>query len=273
MNPVRGEQATVGALIAASVLPQREARALLALTLGVRREWLIAHPEAGVSDAQRAQFAELCARRSRGEPQAYLLGMQEFYGRDFAVTREVLIPRPETELLVDIALAALRGVAAPRVLDLGTGSGCIAISLALERPDAVVTAVDVSMAALEVARGNAVRLGARVEFRHSDWHADVEGVFDAIVANPPYVAAGDPHLDALRDEPVEALTDYADGLSHLRAIVAGAPLHLAAGGLLAVEHGFDQAASVRTLFAAAGLRDVATLNDAAGIVRVCRGRK
>lgn len=262
---------TVGALLAASQLPAREARALLAHALGVRREWLIAHPEAEVSEPQRAAFAALAARRARGEPLAYLLGAQEFYGREFAVSPAVLIPRPETELLVDAALDALRGVVAPRVLDLGTGSGCIAITLALERADAAVTAVDRSPAALAVARANAARLGARVTLVESDWYANVQGRFDAIVANPPYVAAGDPHLPALRDEPRHALTDQADGLSYLRAIAAGAPAHLQPGAPLLVEHGYDQGAAVRALFEGAGFGAVRTLRDAAGLERVCVG--
>ncbi len=263
---------TVGELLRAAKLPAREARALLAHVFGARREWLIAHPEAVVDRAQQAQFAALAERRARGEPIAYLIGVQEFYGREFAVNPAVLIPRPETELLVDATLDALREVRAPGALDLGAGSGCIAITLALERADAIVTATDRSAAALAVARANAERLRARVTFLESDWYAGVEGRFDAIVANPPYIAAGDPHLPALRDEPLHALTDHADGLTHLRAIAAGAPSRLREGGTLLVEHGYDQGAAVRALFAAAGLGKVRTLRDAAGIERVCSGR-
>lgn len=262
---------TVGELLASSRLPPREARALLAHALDVRREWLVAHPEAVVSEPQRATFAALVARRAAGEPLAYLLGTQEFYGRDFAVNPAVLIPRPETELLVDAALDALRGVAAPRILDLGTGSGCLAITLALERADAAVSAVDRCAEALAVACANAERLGAHIAFIESDWYSNVAGRFDAIVANPPYVAASDPHLPALRDEPRHALTDEADGLSHLRAIAAGAPAHLEPGATLLVEHGYDQGAAVRALFGAAGLAGVRTLKDAAGLDRVCAG--
>jgi len=263
---------TVGELLAVSTLPVREARALLAHAIGAAREWLIAHPEAIVSEMQQTLFTSLAERRARGEPMAYLLGTQEFYGRDFAVSPAVLIPRPETELLVDTTLAALRGVHEPQILDLGTGSGCIAITLALERPDALVSAVDQSTTALAVARVNAERFGARVLFIDSDWYARVAGRFDAIVANPPYVAASDPHLAALRDEPLTALTDHDDGLMHLRTIVAGAPAHLQPSGFLLVEHGFDQGAAVSKLFVAAGLRDVTTVRDAAGIERICIGR-
>lgn len=264
---------TVGELLAQSNLPLREARSLLAHVLDTRREALIAHPERIVADNLCAAFEALAARRAGGAPMAYLLGVQEFYGREFEVNPAVLVPRPETELLVDATLAAVRAARAPHLLDLGTGSGCLAITLALERPDAVVTAVDRSAAALAVARRNADRLGARVAFVESDWYARVEARFDAIVANPPYVAAGDPHLPALRDEPLQALTDHADGLDHLRTIVAGAPEHLRTDGVLLVEHGFDQGSAVRALFDAARFVDVTMLRDAAGLERVCRGRR
>lgn len=263
---------TAGALLAASGLPAGQARALLAHATGARRELLIAFPESAVAPEAAARFEALAQRRRAGEPMAYLLGVQEFYGRPFHVTPAVLIPRPETELLVDLVLDALRATENPLVLELGTGSGCIAITLALERPDARVVATDRSVAALAVARANAARLGARVDLIASDWYAAIDGQFDAIVANPPYVAAGDPHLAALRFEPIHALTDRADGLACLRAIVAGAPAHLAPGGRLLVEHGHDQAAAVRALLAQAGFGEVRTARDAAGIERACAGR-
>lgn len=262
---------TAGELLAASGLPGAEARALLAFASGAAREALIAFPERVVAPEAAARFEALVQRRRAGEPMAYLLGRQEFYGRPFRVTPAVLIPRPETELLVDLALDALREIESPRVLDLGTGSGCIAISLALERPDARVTAADASAEALVIVRANAQRLDARVDFVASDWYAAIEGEFDAIVANPPYVAAGDPHLADLRFEPIHALTDHADGLACLRTIVAGAPAHLAPRGCLLVEHGYDQAAAVRALFERAGLAGVRSARDAAGIERICMG--
>ncbi|GAB4465333.1 MAG: peptide chain release factor N(5)-glutamine methyltransferase [Burkholderiaceae bacterium] len=263
---------TAGELLAASGLPAAEARALLAFASGATREALIAFPERAVAPQAAERFAALVQRRRACEPMAYLLGVQEFYGRPFRVTPAVLIPRPETELLVDLALAALRGTARPRVLELGTGSGCIAITLALERPDARVVATDRSVAALAVARDNAQRLDARVDFVASDWYAAIEGFFDAVVANPPYVAAGDPHLARLRFEPIHALTDRGDGLGCLRTIVAGAPALLAPGGSLLVEHGYDQAAAVRALFENAGFDDVRSTRDAAAIERACAGR-
>ena len=263
---------TVGALVAASGLPALEARALLAEALGVRREHLVAFPERSVDAGAGARFAELAARRQMGEPLAYLLGRREFYGREFAVSPAVLVPRPETELLVELALDALVDTPSPRVLDLGTGSGCIAITLALERPDAQIVAVDVSAPALTVARSNAAALGARVVFVQSDWFEAVTGTFDLVAANPPYVAAGDPHLPALVYEPVDAVTDHADGLQCLRAIAARAPACLRPGGQVLVEHGYDQGAQVRALLTGAGFTQAWTVKDAAGIDRVACGR-
>ena len=259
---------SAGALLATSGLPAAEARALLAEVLQARREQLIAFPERAVDAGAAARFLRLTARRRAGEPLAYLLGRREFYGRDFVVTPAVLVPRPETELLVDLALEALRGRTGPRVLDLGTGSGCIAVSLALERPDAQVVAVDTAAAALAVARDNAAALGARVRFIESDWFAAVDGEFDLIVANPPYIAADDPHLAALRHEPQRALTDQGDGLGCLRRIACDAPAFLRAGGWLLLEHGHDQGAAVRALLAEAGLIAVTTVADAGGRERV-----
>lgn len=262
---------TIAALLTATTLPRSEARALLAHALAVSRERLIAYPELPVPAEVCAQFAQLAARRERGEPIAYLIGRQEFFSRTFAVSPAVLIPRPETELLVELALQRLRAQPASRILDLGTGSGCIAITLALKRTDAEVVAVDRSVAALALARDNAAHLGARVEFRRSNWYAQIAERFDVIVANPPYVAAGDSHLTALRHEPVDALAAGPDGLADLRTIVAGAQAHLHANGWLAVEHGYDQGEAVRELFRAAGFAANETHRDAAGLERVCVG--
>nr|MCU0950889.1 peptide chain release factor N(5)-glutamine methyltransferase [Burkholderiaceae bacterium] len=188
---------TVGSLLRASGLPTLEARALLSHVTGLRRESLIAAPERRLAADDAARFDALAARRRAGEPLAYLVGTREFYGRPFAVTPAVLVPRPETELLVDLAGAALDARAArrpARVLDLGTGSGCIAISVALANVGAEVIAVDASEAALAVARANAASLGARVSCVVSDWFSALTGRFDLVLANPPYIAAGDPHL-------------------------------------------------------------------------------
>jgi release factor glutamine methyltransferase len=260
-------------LLTASKLPRAEARLLLAAAVGTTVERLVARPEQSVDATAALRYRALADRRLQGEPIAYLLGEKEFYGRRFEVTPDVLVPRPETELLVDVALERLRTLAAPRVLDLGTGSGCIAVTLALECPAARVHAVDRSAGALAVALRNASRLGARVELAVGDWYAAVAGRFDLIVANPPYVASADPHLAALGHEPRQALAAGVDGLDDLRRIVAGAPEHLVAAGWLMVEHGFDQGAAVRDLFARAGLRAIGTVRDLAGLERVCAGRR
>lgn len=264
---------TVASLLSASGLPLSEARALLAHRLAVRRERLIAHPELAVADADAEGFIALARRRGAGEPLAYLLGEKEFYGRSFAVSPDVLVPRPETELLVELALEHMRALGEPRALDLGTGSGCIAITLALECPPARVEASDLSPAALAVARGNAQRLGAAVAFHVGDWYDAVPAgpPFDVVVANPPYVAPGDPHLAALRFEPMQALTDGRDGLACLQAIVTGARARLAPRGWLIVEHGYDQGPAVGALFASSGL-SARTVRDAAGHSRVTLGQ-
>jgi release factor glutamine methyltransferase len=264
---------SAAALLADSGLARTEARRLLAAALGAPIETLIARPEQAVDDTAATRFAALCARRARGEPIAYLLGEKEFYGRSFTVSPSVLVPRPETELLVQLVLQRLQDLRAPRVLDLGTGSGCIAITLALECANAHIVAVDRSAAALAIASGNAQRLTAGIEMLRSDWFECVTGRFDVIVANPPYVAAADPHLAALAHEPRDALAAGVDGLDDLRRIVAGAPAHLVPGGWLAVEHGFDQAANVRELFASAGFAGIETHRDLAGVERACTGTR
>jgi release factor glutamine methyltransferase len=264
---------TVAGLLAQSGLPLLEARALLAHLLRVARERLVARPETIVATADADAFVALARRRALGEPLAYLLGEKEFYGRAFGVTPDVLVPRPETELLVDLALERARAIERPRVLDLGTGSGCIAVTLALECPVAHVTATDACADALAIARRNAGRLGAAVMFRSGDWYdaLPVDATFDLIVSNPPYVAAGDPHLEDLRFEPMRALTDGRDGLACLQAIAAGAGRRLAPRGWLLVEHGYDQAAAVAALFARSGLT-AESRADGAGHLRVTLGQ-
>ena len=264
---------TLGEALAAARLKidRLDARLLLQYATGCSHADLLARPELPVSGPAYRQFAEWVDRRARGEPLAYLVGEAEFRGRIFQVSPAVLIPRPETEVLIELALAKLRGCEAPRVLDLGTGSGIIALSLALECPSAELVAVDVSNEAISVARTNAGRLHAAVDFRIGDWFAPLAGdMFDLIVANPPYVAAGDPHLalNGLPFEPQLALTDGADGLSCIRRIVAGAPAHLRAGGWLLFEHGYDQGAASRNLLTAGAFKAAFTQRDLAGIDRV-----
>ncbi len=254
------------------VLPANEGRLLLQHALGATAAELAAHPERTLGNELLTSYVALVARRAAGEPIAYVTGRREFFGREFVVSPAVLIPRPETELLVEVGMGRLRGQQCPRVLDLGTGSGCVAITLVLEVA-AEVMAVDVSADALAVARGNAERLGARVEFVESDWFSAIDGDFDLIVANPPYVADGDGHLleGDLRFEPSLALACGADGLSAIRRIVDDARRHLAPGGWLFFEHGYDQAAAARELLAVAGFGDIEQHRDLAGIVRVSGG--
>lgn len=272
--------AATARLQAALDLTRREARLeaqlLAAHGLGVARPWLIAHDDHRLSPRQHEDLEGLLERRLGGEPMAYILGRRAFYDLELAVTPAVLIPRPETELLVEAALARLPADASCRILDLGTGSGAIALALARQRPQALITAVDRSAEALAVARANARRLDlGNVRFVQGDWYTGLAGqVFDLIVANPPYVADDDPHLRQgdVRFEPAQALRAGADGLADIRAIVAGAPEHLRPGGWLLLEHGHDQAAACQRLLAAAGFEAVFTLSDLAGLPRVSGGR-
>ena len=261
----------IAKLMRGCALDALDARVLLRTVLGVDDAYLIAHADDEVSAQHEAAFRALAARRSAGEPVAYLVGEREFYGHAFTVTPAVLIPRPETELLVELALQHTP----QRVLDLGTGSGCIAISIALARPDAQVVAVDLSAAALQVARDNAARFNAHnVTCRQSRWFDALRGErYELIVSNPPYVAAGDAHLAQgdLRFEPDGALASGADGLADIRVIVAGARAHLAPGGRLLFEHGYDQAPRCRELLHQAGFVAVQSWRDLAGIERVSSG--
>ncbi|WP_354687434.1 peptide chain release factor N(5)-glutamine methyltransferase [Cupriavidus necator] len=264
-------------LAAMAGLPALEARMLLTHVTGLSRTQLITCDTDTLSLAQRDAFATLLARRLAGEPMAYLIGEREFFGRKFRVTPDVLIPRPDTEIAAEAALARLADVPQPLVLDLGTGSGILAVTLARERGDAQVWATDISPGALMVAQDNASALGAeRIHFLVSDWYAALppELRFHLIVSNPPYIAAGDPHLAEgdLRFEPIDALTDHEDGLADLGAIVGGAGARLLPGGWLLMEHGFDQAQATRTLLEAAGFTEVFTARDLAGQERCSGGR-
>lgn len=246
---------------------------LIAHELRVDRAWLAAHAEDEVGGAESTAVQSLFLRRRAGEPIAYLTGEREFYGLALAVTPAVLIPRPETELLVDIALKRLKDGA--RALDLGTGSGAVAIALALARPAVSVTACEASDDALEVARANARRHGARVRFAKSDWFSALGGErFDLIVSNPPYIASGDPHLTLgdVRFEPRQALEAGPTGLECIEAIAVAARLHLAACGWLVLEHGYDQGESCVQLLVRLGYAEVADRRDLAGAPRAVLGR-
>jgi len=271
---------TVSRALAQSGLVPVDAQVLLAHVLGRGRAWLAAHGDDALSRGDVEAFLALARRRRGGEPVGYLIGLREFWGLPLVVSPAVLLPRPETETVVEMALAWLSVEREARVLDLGTGSGAIALAIAYERPHAHVLATDTSAPALDVARDNARRLGlANVEFLQSDWFAGVPALwhgarFDLVPSTPPYVVAGDPHLAEgdLRFEPATALTPGSDGLDALRRIVAGAGSRLVAGGTLVVEHGYDQAEAVRALFQAAGFVDILAARDLAGIPRAVAGR-
>ncbi|MFL6718624.1 MAG: peptide chain release factor N(5)-glutamine methyltransferase [Burkholderiaceae bacterium] len=269
-NPLAGRP--IAQVLAQSPLDALDTHVLLCHALGLTRVQLITRADHLLTEAEATRLATLLARRAAGEPVAYLTGEREFYGLPFQVTPAVLIPRPDTELLVELACERLpRGGS---VLDMGTGSGAIAVAIAHARPDAQVSALDASAAALALARANAARNGVQVDFLESDWYAALSlspRRFDMIVANPPYIVAGDRHLSEgdLRFEPVDALTDHADGLSALRAIVAGAPGFLNQGGWLLMEHGYDQAQAVRALLQ--GWNQVQSWRDLAGIERASGG--
>lgn len=268
---------TVGHALAQAGLAPIDAQVLLAHVLDRDRTWLVAHRDDPLPREQATAFFALAGRRRNGEPVAYLVGRREFWGLSLQVSPAVLVPRPETETLVELALEWLPIDRPLRVLDLGTGSGAIALAIARERPLADVVATDASPAALAVARSNALALGLRnVTLMVSDWYAALGGAaFDLVASNPPYVAAGDAHLggDDVRFEPRGALVAGADGLDALRTIVAGADQWLVPAGALLVEHGYDQAAAVRALLEGAGFVDVTARRDIAGTVRVAAGRR
>ena len=252
-----------------------EVQCLLQAVLQVNRAYLLTHPEQLLSDAQQARFNALFERRLRGEPIAYLLGEREFYGLTFQVSPATLIPRPETELLVEQALQRIPQQGICRVLDLGTGSSAIALSIAHARPNAEVVGVDASTDALAVALFNAHQLGLdQVKFLHSDWFSALGSEkFDFIVSNPPYIAIGDEHLlqGDVRFEPTVALISGAEGLEDIRHIISRAKEHLNVTGWLLLEHGYDQASQVRTLLQQAGYAEVFSAHDLAGIERVSGG--
>ena len=290
---------TVGAILAnvPRGMPVNEVRLLLGAVLKQPAVWLLTHGDAALSIEQCLKLNALVDRRVNGEPMAYLLGYREFYGREFVVSPSELIPRPETEMLVDLvkvsvgadeqcrlstadplrrrkAMLCETPASPPLILDLGTGSGCIAISVALECASACVTTVDASTDALNIAINNAKQLNADVEFIRSDWFAALEDRrFDIIVSNPPYIAIGDTHLDHgdLRFEPAQALSSGHDGLAALRKIIGEAPHHLHPNGMLALEHGYDQAPAVSELLGLAGFTGIRQLVDIAGITRVSCG--
>ena len=255
---------TVAQCIAASGLPKSEAHTLAAHALNQPRAWLLAHDTDALTGQQLAVIQAVFTRRQTGEPLAYIQGFREFYGLDFVVSPSVLIPRPETELLVDWLIQHCPPQAS--LLDLGTGSGVIAVSVAHHRPDLAVAGCDISTTALAIAQqNNHTHAAGRVNMLQSDWFGSVSGHFDVIVSNPPYIAANDAHLTQgdLRFEPSGALTDAADGLAHYRHIISHARTYLKPNGWLVFEHGWSQGAAIQRLLATAGYRDITQYYDAA----------
>ena len=253
-----------------------EVQCLLQQVLKVSRAYLLTYPERLLNKSEQSLYDSLLQRRRGGEPIAYLLGEREFFGLSLKVTPATLIPRPETELLVEMALQRIPPNKTCHVLDLGTGSGAIAIAIAHERPKAIVLACDTSSAALAVARDNAARLLlSNLSFVDSDWFQEIAGIrFDIIVSNPPYVAMGDLHLTQgdVRFEPLSALVSGADGLHDIRRIICDSKHHLKVKGWLLLEHGYDQAIQVRELLQGQQFNDVFSTRDLAGIERVSGGR-
>jgi release factor glutamine methyltransferase len=277
MNAPSSEISIAEALAwARKLIPPSDARLLLRHVCRTSAAHLVAWAEEILRIDQWETFQRLIERRAAGEPVAYLIGEREFYGRPFLVNASVLIPRPETELLIELAVAHFCDVPRPKVLDLGTGSGVLAITLALELDRSEVTATDISRDALAVATTNALRLGACITFLWSDWYALLKrgDRFQLIVANPPYIVENDPHLSQgdLRFEPLTALASGRNGLHALTAIITGAGRFLEDGGWLFLEHGYDQAAAVRGMLADAGFAYIASWKDIAGIERVSGGR-
>lgn len=255
----------------AASVARLDAQLLLGYLLQRSREWLLAHDEAELSSAQGEAWQALLARRAAGEPLAYLVGEREFHGLALRVCPAVLVPRPETELLVEWALERLPSAPLPTVIDLGTGSGAVALAIKHRMAQVDMMASDASAAALDVARANAGRLGLNIEFALGDWWQVASGrQFGLAVSNPPYIAGGDPHLAALAHEPRAALTPEGDGLAALRRLIADAPPHLLAGAWLLLEHGHDQAGAVQALLRERGFGAPETRLDLAGLPR-CTG--
>lgn len=264
---------TIEGLLKLALIDPLEARILLAHALRCTRVQLVIRSRDELTPQQVTEVSALFMRRMQGEPIAYLTGEREFYGLRFEVTPDVLIPRPETEMLVELASEHL-----PKggtLIDLGTGSGAIAVAIAHLRRDAMVSAADISEAALAVARRNAAAHGVKIRFMQSDWFAGIDGHYDLVVSNPPYIAASDPHLSQgdLRHEPRSALTDGENGMMHLSTIIEQATAHLKPGGWLLLEHGYDQSAATRLLLERGGWQQVQSWRDLAGIERVSGGMR
>jgi len=271
---VTSSDRTVAGCLEQAVVPQAEAHLLLGHVLQLGRARLYAFPETPVSQLQFEQFLTLARRRQAGEPVAYLVGKKEFWSLPLKVSKQVLIPRPETELLVELALRRIHSESSGRVLDLGTGSGAIALAIASERPSATIVAVDASPEALSIATQNAEALGlTQIRFLQTNWYQGLEDMapFNLIVANPPYISESDNHLADLGFEPANALVAAEQGLADLRAIVSGARSQLTADGYLLVEHGHSQQTAVQQMFAHHGFTDIQKHRDLADQPRAVSG--
>jgi release factor glutamine methyltransferase len=278
------EDLSLRALLSASNLNPSEAKILMAHVLEIHyqlpRSALLSRDDMPLNLEAMAEWKALEARRLAGEPIAYIIGKKGFHNIELCVAPGVLIPRPETELLVEIGLYEIKRLSIPtKILDLGTGSGAIALAIAHEVANAQITATDQSIQALEIAKKNAdsLNLTSQVQFFQGSWYEALDGdaSFDIILSNPPYIAAQDSHLNQgdLRFEPASALTDHGSGLTCLEQIISGAQAHLKQNGLLALEHGFDQSEAVIALMKSAGFRDIQTHRDLGGHYRVASGRK
>ncbi|MDO9105037.1 MAG: peptide chain release factor N(5)-glutamine methyltransferase [Methylovulum sp.] len=275
MQPIKALLTNAAGLLAASsISPQLDAEVLLCLVLARQRSYLRAWPDASLTAAQETAFATLVSKRQQGVPIAYLTGNREFWSRDFNVTPDVLIPRPDTECLIELSLQLIPADQPFKIIDLGTGSGIIAVTLAAERPLAQLSATDLSVAALHIARQNAQKHHADIQFYQSDWFANVpDGRFNLIVSNPPYIAPDDPHLGIgdVRFEPQQALVAAEQGLLDIKTIAAAARRYLETGGHLLVEHGYNQAQQVQAIFADCAYHRIRTHQDLSGQPRVTAG--
>lgn len=261
---------TVRQLLQQSDVPRLDKRVILREITGLTDAQLISRDDAPLSDQQLIQYQSWIERLQKGEPIAYIIGYKEFFSRRFKVTPDTLIPRPDTEILVEKILATAKN--GDSLLDMGTGSGCIAISCQLENPTLNVSACDISLAALAIAKENAKLLNAKISCIESNWFQAISGKFAIIASNPPYIHATDNHLANLAYEPASALTDFADGLSAIRRIIQDAPKHLLNQGWLLFEHGYDQANKVRELLRERGFQNISSEKDYAGIERVSYGQ-
>lgn len=261
--------ANIRSLLAANDLPRFDKRAILRAIIGFNDSKLFSYDEIELTMLQIQDYNNYVSRRQAGEPLAYILGQKEFYSREFSVTPATLIPRPETELLVDMVIKHAKHGA--KMLDLGTGSGCIAITCKLERPDLQILACDKYLPALAIAKANAQKLKAQIELKQSDWFNNLTDKFDLIVSNPPYIKANDQHLLELTYEPQQALTDFADGLTHIRKIISSARHYLKVDGLLLIEHGYNQGQIIRDIYLQEKFSRVESIYDYAALERITWG--